>query len=184
MVGGQQPFILFWLWRINLLKTYKINSMYQRKCRVGNSKGLPFYRNSENEQKNSQNELFWEFWEVVKGYRNQANPESRKKDDLNMVGEHCGFLTYPHPTSFSSLMMVLKIASQIPSVCLWREQSRPCYNCVFLFWPVSGLSEGLTQGICLCFIWFRTFSGGKVAKQRVFLENFEGQKNELLPLPT
>lgn len=83
-----------------------------------------------------------------------------------MVGEHCDFLTYPHPTPFSSLMMVLKIASQIPSVCLWfwKEQSRPCYNCVFLFWPVWGLPEGLMQDTCLCFVWFRTFSGWKSSK--------------------
>lgn len=147
MVGRQQPFILFWLWRINLLEPYKINSMYQWKCRVGNSKGLLFYRNSENEQKNSQNELLGESWKVVKGYSHQANLESRKKDDLNVVGEQRGVLTYPHPTPFSSLVMVLKMASQSPSACLqfWREQSRPCYNCVFLFWPVWGLPEWLMQ---------------------------------------
>lgn len=68
-----------------------------------------------------------------------------EKDDLNIAGEHCGFLTYPHSTFLSNLTTILKTALLIPYICswFWRKQNRTCpKRTVFLFWCVWELLKG------------------------------------------
>ena len=66
-----------------------------------------------------------------------------EKDDLNIAGEHCGFLTYPHSTFLSNQTTILKTALLIPYICpwFWRKQNRTCpKRTVFLRFGASGNS--------------------------------------------
>ena len=66
-----------------------------------------------------------------------------EKDDLNIVGGHCGFLTYPNSMFLSNLTTILKIALLIPYMCpwFWRKQNRTSYKrIVFLCFGAFGNS--------------------------------------------
>lgn len=107
-----------------------------------------------------------------------------EKDDLNIVGGHCGFLTYPNSTFLSNLTTILKIALLIPYMCpwFWRKQNRTCYKrIVFSCFGASGNSwRADAHLLCLT---QNFLSIEKRLSRGYFSKLLKGKENKPLLLP-
>lgn len=131
-------------------------------------------------KKNSENELLWELWKAKATSTKQMLNQGKRW--LKHGRKALWIFKIPSPHSFSSLMTVLKMASQFPSMCLWfwKEQSRLCCNCFFFFFFCFDLSAGSLKDWCkaLAFVLSNSepFQDGKVDKQRYSLKMLKGKR--------
>lgn len=81
--------------------------------------------------------------QIKKFARSTIKKKIKEKDELNMVGDLCGILTYPCSTPLPNSVAILKKATSIPCVglCFWRGQSRPCcQGIVFVYFNYLGVA--------------------------------------------